>query len=81
MRLLPGDPVLAMAGERGVSPERYAELMEQFGYDQPIWQQYLDYIGNVLTGDFGISIATKRPVLGEFLTLLPGDAGTRDRSP
>ncbi len=30
-----------MAGEHGVSPERYEELMEQFGFDLPIWQQYL----------------------------------------
>ncbi|MHA6641373.1 ABC transporter permease subunit [Mesorhizobium sp. A623] len=71
VRLLPGDPILAMAGERGVSPERYAELIVRFGYDKPYVVQYLNYIGNVLTGDFGISIATKRPVLGEFLVLFP----------
>ena len=71
VRLLPGDPILAMAGERGVSPERYAELVVRFGYDKPIWLQYLNYIGNVLTGDFGISIATKRPVIGEFAALFP----------
>lgn len=71
VRLLPGDPILALAGERGVSPERYAELIERFGYNRPYVVQYLDYIGNVLTGDFGISIATKRPVWGEFLALFP----------
>jgi len=71
VRMLPGDPILAMAGERGVSPERYAELVTRFGYDKPIWIQYLNYIGNVLQGDFGISIATKRPVIGEFSALFP----------
>lgn len=71
VRLLPGDPILAMAGERGVSPERYAELVERFGYDKSYVVQYFNYIGNVLTGDFGISISTKRPVLGEFLALFP----------
>ncbi len=71
VRLLPGDPILALAGERGVSPERYAELIERFGYNRPYIVQYLDYIGNVLTGDFGISIATKRPVWGEFMALFP----------
>ena len=71
VRLLPGDPILALAGERGVSPERYAELIKQFGYDRPYVFQYLDYIGNVLTGDFGISIATKRPVFAEFQALFP----------
>jgi dipeptide transport system permease protein len=39
IRLLPGDPVLLMAGERGVSPERYAELAAQLGYDRPVWAQ------------------------------------------
>lgn len=71
VRLLPGDPILALAGERGVSPERYAELIERFGYNRPYVVQYFDYIGNVLTGDFGISIATKRPVWGEFMALFP----------
>ncbi len=71
VRLLPGDPILALAGERGVSPERYAELVKQFGYDRPIWVQYFDYVVGVLQGDFGISIATKRPVIGEFAVLFP----------
>ena len=71
IRILPGDPVLLMAGERGVEPERYAKLMQQFGYDQPIWRQYLDFFGDVLTGDLGTSLVTKKPVLIEFLTLFP----------
>jgi len=71
VRLLPGDPILAMAGEHGVTPERYEILREQFGFNVPIWQQYFNYLGQVLTGDFGTSIATKRPVLTEFLTLFP----------
>ena len=71
VRLLPGDPILALAGERGVSPERYNELVHQFGYDRPYVVQYLEYLRQVLTGDFGISIATKRPVLGEFQALFP----------
>ena len=71
VRLLPGDPILAMAGEHGVTPERYELLREAFGYNLPIWQQYLNYLGQVMTGDFGVSIATKRPVLTEFATLFP----------
>ncbi|WP_240231693.1 ABC transporter permease subunit [Devosia lacusdianchii] len=71
VRLLPGDPILAMAGEHGVTPERYEILKEAFGYNLPIWQQYLNYLGSVLTGDFGVSLGTKRPVLNEFLTLFP----------
>jgi len=71
VRVLPGDPVLLMAGERGLAPERYQQLLEQFGYDQPIWRQYFTYIGNLLRGDFGNSIVTKKPVLTEFFALFP----------
>jgi len=71
IRLLPGDPVLLLAGERGLSPERYAELMAQFGFDRPLWQQYLEYLTGVLHGDLGNSIVTKRPVLSEFAALFP----------
>lgn len=71
VRLLPGDPILAMAGEHGVTPERHAELMERFGYNLPIWQQYWNYIWGLLQGDFGISLSTKRPVIQDFLTLFP----------
>ena len=71
VRLLPGDPILAMAGEHGVTPERYEILKEAFGYNLPIWQQYFNYLGSVLTGDFGVSLGTKRPVLNEFMTLFP----------
>ncbi len=71
IRLLPGDPVLLMAGERGVSPERYAEITAQLGYDKPIWQQYLGYLNQLAHGDLGNSLVTKKPVLAEFLTLFP----------
>jgi len=71
IRLLPGDPVLLMAGERGVSPERYAQISAQLGYDKPVWQQYFTYLGNLLQGDLGNSIVTKKPVLAEFLSLFP----------
>ena len=71
IRLLPGDPVLLMAGERGTTPERYAELMHQLGYDRPIYIQYFEFLTAALSGDLGHSIVTKRPVTEEFLTLFP----------
>nr|WP_306264787.1 ABC transporter permease subunit [Pararhizobium sp. IMCC3301] len=71
VRVLPGDPVLLMAGERGLSDERYNALMQEFGYDRPIWQQYFSYLRDLLSGDFGNSLVTKRPVLEEFFTLFP----------
>lgn len=71
IRLLPGDPILLMAGERGMSDERYAQLMTQFGFDQPLISQYWNYLTGILQGDLGISFKTKRPVWDEFFTLFP----------
>jgi dipeptide transport system permease protein len=71
IRLLPGDPVLLMAGERGLTPERHAELLKQFGFDRPLWQQYLEYFTGIFQGDLGLSLVTKNPVLDEFFTLFP----------
>jgi dipeptide transport system permease protein len=71
VRVLPGDPVLLLAGERGLTPERYAQLSAQFGFDQPLILQYFDYVWGLLQGDLGISITTKRPVLTDFMTLFP----------
>jgi dipeptide transport system permease protein len=71
IRLLPGDPVMLMSGERVMDPERYAEIMRQLGYDRPLIVQYLDYLWGILGGDFGQSIVTRRPVLQEFFTLFP----------
>ncbi|MBO0128578.1 ABC transporter permease subunit [Agrobacterium sp. OT33] len=71
VRVLPGDPVLLMAGERGISPERHAQLAEQLGFAQPVWQQYLHFLGRLLQGDLGNSLVTKKPVLTEFLSLFP----------
>ena len=71
VRLIPGDPVELMAGERGISPERHAQLLAELGLDQPLLLQYAHYIGDVLTGDLGKSFVTKKPILTEFLTLFP----------
>ncbi|MBE3638337.1 ABC transporter permease subunit [Mangrovicoccus algicola] len=71
VRVLPGDPVLLMAGERGISPERHAELSAQLGYDRPFLVQYLDFLGGLFQGDLGTSLVTKRPVFDEFMALFP----------
>ncbi|MEO6014448.1 MAG: ABC transporter permease subunit [Devosia sp.] len=71
VRLIPGDPILALSGERGVSAARYAELVIKYGFDKPLYEQYFRYIGQVLHGDFGNSLATHRPVIEEFLKLFP----------
>ncbi len=71
IRLLPGDPVMLMSGERVMAPERHAQVMHDLGLDRPVYVQYLDYLGNVVQGDLGSSIVTKRPVLQEFGSLFP----------
>ena len=71
IRLVPGDPIEVRVGERGIPPERLAQLRHELGLDQPLWQQFLDYIGGVLSGDLGTSLVTRNPVLSEFLTLFP----------
>ena len=75
IRMLPGDPVAALAGERDMTPERHAEMMEKLGLDKPVWQQYLDYVWNLLHGDFGTSVLTNRPILDEFMELFPRPNG------
>lgn len=67
VHLIPGDPIMIMAGERGISPERHALLMHQFGLDLPIWKQYFNYIQGVLHGDLGISLSSRTPVWNEFV--------------
>jgi dipeptide transport system permease protein len=71
IRLVPGDPIEVRKGERGISPERLAQLRHEMGLDQPVWKQFLDYANGLLHGDFGTSIISKAPVLHEFLTLFP----------
>ena len=73
IHLIPGDPIEVLAGERGVTPARHAELMAEFGYDRPLWEQYLGYLGDLLQGDLGRSLVTRQPVVEEFLHPLPGD--------
>ena len=71
IRLVPGDPIELLVGERGLSAERHAELRERFGFDRPLWQQYLVFLGNVAQGDLGRSLVTRQPILDEFLTRFP----------
>ncbi|MFH8880563.1 ABC transporter permease [Streptomyces californicus] len=62
MYALPGDPVRALAGEQHVDATQIAALKAQYGLDKPIWEQYLNYLGNLFQGDLGQQIGTQRPV-------------------
>ncbi|MGF0170418.1 ABC transporter permease [Streptomyces sp. Marseille-Q5077] len=48
-----GDPVAGLCGDRQCDAATAAQLRKEFGLDKPVWQQYLTYMGNVFTGDFG----------------------------
>jgi len=71
IRVLPGDPIIVMAGERGMTEERYQEMVEKLGFDKPVLQQYWDYLTGVLQGDLGESFVTRKPVWDEFFSLFP----------
>ncbi len=71
VRLIPGDPIEAMAGEHGLDPARHAQLLHEYGMDRPVLVQYAFYIERVLHGDLGISAVTHAPVIQEFSTLWP----------
>lgn len=67
VHMIPGDPVTIMAGERGVSAERHAQLMAEMGLDKPLYQQYFHYVNGVLHGDLGMSLNSRTPVWKEFV--------------
>ena len=71
IRLVPGDPIETMAGERGIDAARHEKLLHEYGLDRPVLVQYGIYIQRVLHGDLGRSMITQAPVLSEFGTLFP----------
>jgi len=71
IRMVPGDPVLVLLGERGADPKVYAELKANMGLDKPIYVQYFTFVGKALQGDLGVSTVSKRPVLEEFFNRFP----------
>ena len=70
-QLMPGDPAVILAGEERGDPQVLAQIRAELGLDKPIWQQYLLWIGKVLTGDFGFSWRIRVPVSELILAKLP----------
>ena len=66
IRMIPGDPVLLMIGERGATPEVMEHMRAAYGLDKPLPVQYAVYLKNVVQGDFGTSTTSNRPVIKEF---------------
>ena len=71
IRLVPGDPIETLAGERGIDPVRHAVLMKDYGLDKPMMVQYGLYLGRLMHGDLGKSMITQTPVVKEFIALFP----------
>ncbi len=71
IRLIPGDPVLNLVGERGVDPVRYAEMKHSLGLDLPILQQFWFFVKNALHGNLGTSIVSNNSVWAEFIERFP----------
>ena len=66
MQMLPGDP---FTGEKQLPQAQMDALMQKYGLDKPVWQQFFIYIGNVVQGDLGLSLTYNRAV-----TLMIGEA-------
>ena len=70
VRVVPGDPAIAILGDRA-TPEGVAALQAKLGLDKPIWRQYVDFLGQSLSGDFGNSMVTGRPIVSDVGAVLP----------
>ena len=70
VRMLPGDPALAMAGEEA-TPERLDAIRADLGLDQPLLVQFVKFLGDIVTGDLGESTRTGLAVTEMIATTLP----------
>ena len=71
LRLLPGDPVQQLLGERGASQEVAEELRRHLGLDKSLYKQYLLFLKSLSQGNLGQSIVTAKPVAKEFFAHFP----------
>src|SRR5829696_7313284 len=69
-RLMPGNPLAAYISE-ALSAEQQNLIMQQFGLDRPLWEQYVIYFGNLVLGELGTSFHRREPVLSIVLSVLP----------
>lgn len=70
LRVVPADPSTALAGENA-TPEQIAAIRKAYGFDQPLWRQFVVYAGQVVRGELGSSIFTQQPVIGDIAHRLP----------
>lgn len=65
VNVLPGDPAAVILGT-SASPQQIADLHRQLGLERPAWLRYLEWLGGLIRGDFGISLISKQPILPEL---------------
>ena len=65
IRLIPGDPVIVMLGERA-RPEDIERVREEMGFNRPIYVQYAEWMGRIIRGDLGTSIINRTEVMDEL---------------
>ncbi len=70
IHLIPGDPALAILGERA-SVENVERMRKELGLDRPLWEQYFNYVGKIFKGDLGKSIRSNTPIADEIRTKFP----------
>ena len=70
LRLLPGDPAVVIAGPQATAAD-VARIRQQLGLTQPIWQQYVGFMGRLAHGDLGLSTRTGAPVVQEIFARVP----------
>ncbi|MEK7778377.1 MAG: ABC transporter permease, partial [Chloroflexota bacterium] len=71
LQLIPGGPLAAYESNPNISPEDILRLEEELGLRDPVHVKYIKWLGNVLQGDWGYSLVTRRPVLVEIGDRLP----------
>jgi peptide/nickel transport system permease protein len=69
--VLPGDPAVAILGENAGNQQTYLALRHDLGLDQPLYAQYLSWLGRVVQGDFGHSIRTNESVASVLMQRVP----------
>ncbi|PCI60281.1 MAG: peptide ABC transporter permease [Gammaproteobacteria bacterium] len=69
--LFPGDPLINLTGEVNASPVRLQQLVEQYHTNHSIFNQYINYVANIFSGNFGISMSSQLSISNEIASLLP----------
>ncbi len=69
MQMVPGSPVYGMVEGEDYTPEEIWQLEEELGFHDPIWEQYIRYVGQILQGDWGKSYVNHKPVFENMMKI------------